>query len=102
MTSFAQIKWHSERLILEGEASERAGSLDITATFFNFSDAKPEWQLTWRFFTPQQMLLSSGFEGGFETREQALEAAEEVFLVEIAKSKLLHEFRKNQGWKCLH
>lgn len=102
MVLAAQIEWHDERIVIEGEARGQSGTLDITATFFRPQGYKPEWQLIWRFFSPQQLLLSSGFVGGFENREQALAAAEEVFLVESAKSAMLHEFRKSQGWKCLH
>ena len=96
------IKWHDKRIIIEGEAIHTLGSIDITATLFNFPEGKPEWQLVWRFFTPQQTLLSTGFSGGLTTQKEAFAAAEAIFLGEIAKSEALKNIRESQGWKSLH
>ena len=96
------IRWHDKRIVIEGEASHPLGNMDVTITLFNLPNEKPEWQVVWRFFTPQQMLLSTGFQGAIKTQREALEDAENIFLMEIQKSEALKNFRERQGWKLLH
>ena len=89
-------------MIIEGEANHPVGSIDLTITYSALANQRSEWQLVWRFFTPQQILLSAGLEGGFETEEQAFREAENIFLMQVAKSEALKDFRKREGWKSLH
>ena len=96
------IKWHDKRIVIEGEGNHLLGSIDVTATFFALEGTKPEWQVVWKFFAPCQLLLSSGFQGGIETHEEAIAAAEDIFAREIAKSNTIKQIREIHGWQSLH
>ena len=96
------IKWHDKRIVIEGEGIHLMGTMDITATLFDLNGEKPEWQLVWRFFTSQQLLLSSGFEGGMESQKQVVAEAERIFAREIAKSETIKQIRESHGWRSLH